>query len=402
MISDKTIYLDWAATTPLCEEAASAMAPFLCGGAANLELGGNANSLHSVGRRAFSAMEQAREGLSRCIGCRPDELFFTSGATEADNTALFGIVSAVKRKKALAGDAAFTPHIITTSIEHEAVLAPAHLLERMGVQLTVLKPDRAGFVSARQVEEALRPNTVLVSVMLANNEVGSVQPLEEIVGVAHAMDVLVHTDAVQALGKIPIDLHSLGVDAASFSAHKICGPKGMGALYLAKGTPCDPFMLGGGQESGFRSGTQNVAGMVGFAAAAQRMCDPDALRCEAARLGSMRDSLYERLCSVKGVRKSVPCEAGSTSYLPNIANFVVEGVESETMILRLDRRGIMVSGGSACSSKDLSPNRILTQLGFDKDSALCSLRVSMGPLTTEDDIREFEGHFKDMVEWARS
>ena len=402
MISDKTIYLDWAATTPLCEEAASAMAPFLCGGAANLELGGNANSLHSVGRRAFSAMEQAREGLSRCIGCRPDELFFTSGATEADNTALFGIVSAVKRKKALAGDAAFTPHIITTSIEHEAVLAPAHLLERMGVQLTVLKPDRAGFVSARQVEEALRPNTVLVSVMLANNEVGSVQPLEEIVGVAHAMGVLVHTDAVQALGKIPIDLHSLGVDAASFSAHKICGPKGMGALYLAKGTLCDPFMLGGGQESGFRSGTQNVAGMVGFAAAAQRMCDPDTLRCEAARLGALRDSLYEHLCSIKGVRKSVPCEAGSTGYLPNIANFVVEGVESETMILRLDRRGIMVSGGSACSSKDLSPNRILTQLGFDKDSALCSLRVSMGPLTTEDDIREFEGHFKDMVEWARS
>lgn len=378
------------------------MAPFLCGGAANLEFGGNANSLHSVGRRAFSAMERAREDLSCCIGCRPDELFFTSGATEADNTALLGIVSAMKRKKALSGDAGFVPHIITTSIEHEAVLAPAKLLERMGVQLTVLKPDRAGFVSARQVEGALKPNTVLVSVMLANNEVGSVQPLKEIAELAHARDVFVHTDAVQALGKIPVDLHALGVDAASFSAHKICGPKGMGALYLAKGTPCDPFMLGGGQETGFRSGTQNVAGMVGLAAAAQKICNPDALQSEAARLGAMRDSLYDRLCGIKGVRKSVPCDAGSTDYLPNIANFVVEGVESETMILRLDRRGIMVSGGSACSSKDLSPNRILTELGFDKDSALCSLRVSMGALTTEDDIREFEGHFKDMVEWARS
>ena len=382
------------------------MAPDLVPGRVNIALGGNANSLHAPGRAAFEAMEQARRSVAADLNAsRPNEVIFTSGATESDNAALLGVaVAAADARRCASGKSVsdFTPHFITTSIEHEAVLAPAHLLERMGVQLTVLKPDRAGFVGARQVEEALRPNTVLVSVMLANNEVGSVQPLEEIVGVAHAMDVLVHTDAVQALGKIPIDLHSLGVDAASFSAHKICGPKGMGALYLAKGTPCDPFMLGGGQESGFRSGTQNVAGMVGFAAAAQRMCDPDALRCEAARLGALRDSLYEHLCSIKGVRKSVPCEAGSTGYLPNIANFVVEGVESETMILRLDRRGIMVSGGSACSSKDLSPNRILTQLGFDRDSALCSLRVSMGPLTTEDDIREFEGHFKDMVEWARS
>lgn len=337
MTSDKIVYLDWAATTPLCEEASDAMAPYVCGGLQNLEFGGNANSLHSVGRRAFVAMEDARASLSRCIGCRPDELFFTSGATEADNTALLGIVSAVLHQHAMKGDSSFVPHIITTSIEHGAVLAPAQHLSRNGVELTVLKPDSKGFVSAEKVEQAIRPNTVLVSVMLANNEVGSIQPIKHIAKVVHAHGAYLHTDAVQALGKIPVNVKDLGVDAASFSAHKICGPKGVGALYLAKGTPCDPFMLGGGQETGFRSGTQYVAGMVGFAAAAQRVCNASVLQDEGIRLMALRDRLYSSLTKIPGVRKSVPCEPGCADYLPNLANFIVEGVESETMILRLDR-----------------------------------------------------------------
>lgn len=402
MTSEKIVYLDWAATTPLCEEAAEAMAPFMCAGVANLELGGNANSLHSVGRRAFTAMEDARASLSRRIGCRPDELFFTSGATEADNTALLGIVSAVKQERAMKGDSGFVPHIIVSSIEHGAVLAPAQLLSRNGVELTVLKPDSKGFISVEKVEQALRPNTVLISIMYVNNEIGSIQPIAEIAKLAHERGIYVHTDAVQALAKIPVNLHELGVDAASFSAHKICGPKGVGAFFLAKGTPCDPFMLGGGQETGFRSGTQNVAGMVGFAAAADKMCDPAMLEEESERLRALRDELYDALTKVEGVRKSVPCQPGSTDYLPNLVNVIVKGAESETMILRLDRRGIMVSGGSACSSKSLAPNRILTELGVDKDSALCSLRISMGRYTTKEDIEYFAKHFADMVEWARS
>ena len=399
---EKIVYLDWAATTPLCEEAGEAMAPYLTGGIANLEFGGNANSLHSVGRSAFVAMEQARADISGSLGCRADELFFTSGATEADNAAIFGIVGAVKRAHANAGDSGFVPHVITSSIEHEAVLAPVHLLERMGAQVSILKPNPRGFIDPDQVAQALRPNTVLVSVMLANNEVGSIQPVAQIARLAHEQGAYVHTDAVQALAKIPVNVPELGVDAASFSAHKICGPKGIGALFLSKGTPCDPFMLGGGQESGFRSGTQNVAGMVGFAAAVKAVCPDAVVERESRRLGALRDGLYSRLAKVEGVRASVPCGQGSAEYLPNIVNLIVEGVESETMILRLDRRGIMVSGGSACSSKSLAPNRILTELGVRKDSALCSLRISMGRFTSEQDIELFERHFGEMVEWARS
>ena len=397
MISDKTIYLDWAATTPLCEEAASAMAPFLCGGAANLELGGNANSLHSVGRRAFSAMEQAREGLSRCIGCRPDELFFTSGATEADNTALFGIVSAVKRKKALAGDAAFTPHIITTSIEHEAVLAPAHLLERMGVQLTVLKPDRAGFVSARQVEEALRPNTVLVSVMLANNEVGSVQPLEEIVGVAHAVGVLVHTDAVQALGKIPIDLHSLGVDAASFSAHKICGPKGIGFLYIRKGVKIRSFVHGGAQERKRRAGTENVPGIVGYGQAALEAVSTMEERTK--KEIELRDYLIDRML------KEIPysrLNGHRTKRLPNNANFSFQFIEGESLLIMLDMEGICGSSGSACTSGSLDPSHVLMAIGLPHEIAHGSLRLTLGADTTKEDIDFTVEKTKAIVERLRS
>ena len=395
-------YFDWAATTPLCEEAASAMAPYFTGGPDNLFFGGNANSLHSIGRAAFSAMEQARVDLAACVNCRPDELYFTSGATEADDTALLGITHAAWEACKHKGDAAFVPHIIVSSIEHEAVLEPAHRLEREGVQVSYLKPNRAGFITPEALQAELRENTVLVSVMLANNEIGSVQDVSALARVTHAAGALMHTDAVQALAKVRVDIQELGVDAASFSAHKICGPKGIGALFVRKNVACQAFMLGGGQESGFRSGTQNVAGMVGFAAAAKAMCNEEFRASESKRLMALRDELYRHLSAFEGVRASVACGESSLDYLPNIANFVVQGIESETMILRLDRRGFAVSGGSACSSKSLAPNRVLTEIGLDKDSALCSLRVSMGRYTTSEAVEAFVDAFAEMLEWARS
>lgn len=396
----RTAYLDWAATAPLCAEAAAAMAPYLQGGADDMGLQGNANSLHSVGRAAFCAMEDARAGLSRSLGCRPDELFFTGGATESDNTAVFGMVSAAVAARRARGDASFVPHVVTTAIEHEAVANPVKALERAGARVTFLAPDPRGFVSPDQVAAAAGRDTVLVSVMAANNEVGSVQPVEACARAAHAAGALFHTDAVQALGKVPFDCHALGVDAASFSAHKVGGPKGVGALYLKKGTPCEPYLLGGGQEDGMRSGTQNVAGMAGFAAAVRACCDPESLAAESRRLRALRDGLYAFLGSFAHVHATVPCAPGSADYLPNIVSVTVDGLESETAILRLDKAGVEVSGGSACSSKSLSPSHVLLQLGIGRDRALGALRVSMGRYTTGEDVDAFERAFRELMDWA--
>lgn len=377
------------------------MQPYFIGGIDNLAVGGNANSLHSVGRTAFAAMEDARSTVSSCVGCRPDELFFTSGATEADNTAVIGVVKAATEARRRKEGLGFVSHLITSTIEHDAVLEPARMLEDEGAQVTYLKPDVGGFISADDLRSAMRPNTVLVSIMMGNNEVGSIQPIADMVHIAHEGGALFHTDAVQAFGKIPINCRELGVDAASFSAHKVCGPKGVGALYLKRGTPCVPLMLGGGQESGFRSGTQNVAGMVGFAAAVAGMRDEQAARAERDRQRALRDRLYASLAKFSCVEASVPCARGSESYLPHIVHVTVGGVESETIILRMDKAGICVSGGSACSSKSLAPNRILTELGISRDRALCALRVSIGRYTTEHDIERFERAFAQLVEWVR-
>jgi cysteine desulfurase len=399
---DETTYLDWAATAPLCDEAAAAMRPYFVGGTGNLAVGGNANSLHSVGRTAFAAMEGARSAVSSCVGCRPDELFFTSGATEADNTAIIGMVKAAAEARRRKEGRGFAAHLITTTIEHDAVLEPARMLEGQGVRVTYLKPGADGFIPADDLRGAMQPSTVLVSVMMANNEVGSIQPVADMARIAHEGGALFHTDAVQALGKIPVSCRELGVDAASFSAHKVCGPKGIGALYLKRGTPCAPFMRGGGQEGGFRSGTQNVAGMVGFAAAVAGVRDERAARAERERQQALRDRLYASLAKFSCVRASVPCARGSESYLPNIVHVTVGGVESETIVLRMDKAGVCVSGGSACSSKSLAPNRVLTELGISRDRAQCALRISMGRYTTERDIERFEHAFAQLVKWARA
>lgn len=372
------------------------MEPYTVAGLANFPAGGNANSLHSSGRAAFSALEQARYALMRDLGAkRPDEIVFTSGATEADNAALFGIVSACVEKERLRGSKNFVPHLITSAIEHDAVLAAARVLERTGCEVTVLNPDRQGFVEVRALEAAMRENTVLVSIHMVNNEIGSVQPVKELAAVAHDAGALFHTDAVQALGKVPVDLGSLGVDAASFSAHKIGGPKGSGLLYVRTGTPFDPLIVGGGQESGRRSGTQNVCAAAAFAAACNAACAMQ--EDEAERLRGMRDYLYERLSSLFCVYPSIEVECGSRDFAPHIVNVCVDGFESETLILRLDMKGFAVSGGSACSSHSLDPSHVLKALGISDDRALGSLRISLGRYTEQTDVESFIEAFEESL-----
>ncbi|WP_080797711.1 cysteine desulfurase family protein [Arabiibacter massiliensis] len=395
------VYLDYAATAPLCEEAAAAMAPYQVPGRANLSVGGNANSLHGPGRAAFEALEAARRSLARDLGAsRPSEIVLTSGATEADDAAVLGIAraAAAERRRRGAG-AGFVPHFVTTAVEHDAVLAPAKRLEAEGFRVTRLAPNRQGFVEPAALEAALDADTVLVSVQAANSEVGSIQPIAELARAAHAAGALFHTDAVQALGKAPLDLGALGVDAASLSAHKVGGPKGMGALYLKARTPFEPQAVGGGQEDGRRSGTQNVAGAVGFAAAAHAVTGM--LDEEAPRLRALRDALYARLAALPGVEATVRVDPGSAGFLPNIVHVLGDGLESETLILRLDMQGFGVSGGSACSSHSLEPSHVLRALGIDADRAHGALRVSMGRYTTREDVDAFAEALEASLAWNR-
>ena len=392
------IYLDYAATAPLCEEAAEAMAPYQVSGRANLAVGANANSLHLPGRAAFAALEGARKKIAAALGAsRPDEIILTSGATEADNAALLGLSSAAVTARRRAGSGEFTPHVIVSAIEHDAVLAPAAYLTSLGWRVTKLAPDAAGFITPEALARACDGDTVLVSVMAANSEVGSVQDVAALAKVAHSCGALFHTDATQALGKVEVDLRKWDCDAASFSGHKIGAAKGVGALYLRNRTPFDAFMLGGGQEAGRRSGTQNVAGAVGFAAALEAAVRMQPV--EQVRLGALRDKLYEALGAAKGVHATVEVQSGSARYLPNIVHVLVDDLESETLILRFDMRGFGVSGGSACSSHSLEPSHVLRALGIDADAAHGALRVSLGRYTTAEDVDAFIDAIDGVLNW---
>lgn len=394
------VYLDYAATAPLCEEAAAAMAPYMLAGRANVAAGGNANSLHTSGRAAFEALEGARKTVARCVGARrPDEIVFTSGATEADNAAVLGLAHAACAVRKSRGAGQFVPHVITSAIEHDAVLAPVERLKAEGFRVTLLAPNAQGFVSAADLEAALDADTVLVSVQAANSEVGSVQPIAQLAETAHRAGAFFHTDAVQALGKVPCDVQEWGVDAASFSAHKVGGPKGVGALYLKARTPFEPYALGGGQETGRRSGTQNVAGIVGFAAALEAVVANQP--AEAARLRALRDALYARVAEVSGVSATVNVPPESADFLPNIAHFLSDDFESETLVLRFDQLGFAVSGGSACSSHSLEPSRVLRAMQIPADRAFGALRVSFGRYTTKEDIKRFADALSSVLDWNR-
>lgn len=393
---EKPVYLDWAATAPLCEDAAAAMMPFLQAETAGLVAGnGNANSLYEVGRTAFRALEQAREDIARAIKARPDEVTFTSGATEADNAALFGIVDAAMVRAEQEGDHECVPQIVVSSIEHDAVLKAAETLGHWGAQVTYVEPDATGHITPQALAEALNERALLVSVMAVNNEVGSVMGIAALAEVAHSAGALFHVDATQAFGKIPVSVKGWGVDALSISSHKIGGPKGMGALYVKARTPFTAQIVGGGQESGRRSGTQNVMGAVGFAAAARAALGN--LDADAQRLRGLRDRCYERLLDNPKVKPAVKVEPGSTEFAPHVVNVLVHGIESETLILQLDRRGFCVSGGSACSSHSLDPSHVLKAIGISRDDALGSLRVSLGNATTAEEIDAFVEAFNEVV-----
>jgi cysteine desulfurase len=365
----RTIYLDYAATTPVDERVVEAMLPFF--GARY----GNPNSLYALGRDGYRALEAARESFASAIGtASPGEVFFTGCGTEADNAAVLGIARAAKARNK-------GSHIVVSAFEHHAVLEPAKRLAKQGFEVTVLKPREDGIVYPADLAAVVRDDTVLVSVMHGNNEIGTVQPIAELARVTHDAGGYFHTDAIQTLGKMEWNAAELGVDAASFSAHKIYGPKGVGALYLKRGLPFEPLLIGGGQESKKRSGTQNTAGIIGMTKALEIMiAERDA---ETPRLTALRDRVIDGILAMPN---SLLNGARDVPRLPHIANLVLKGVEGESMLLQLDNKGIAVSTGSACSSGSLEPSHVLLAIGCPAEVAHGSLRVTVGRFTTEADV----------------
>jgi cysteine desulfurase len=378
------VYFDYAATTPVDARVLDAMLPFFT------ERFGNANSLYALGRDAYRGWEEAREAVAKGIGAAsPDEVIFTSGGTESDNTALIGILT----RLAPEGGA----HLIVSAFEHHAVLEPAEALAKQGYELTILKPRDTGHIHPDDLRAAMKPNTKLVSIMHANNEIGTINPIGELAQIAHEGGALFHTDASQSLGKIPFDVQALGVDAASFSSHKIYGPKGFGAMYLKKRTPFNPTQRGGGQEFKKRSGTQNTPGAAGFAKALELMLsDQDA---EIARLSALRDRIIE---GVTSTLENTQATTLTEPRLPNIASLLINGVEGEAMLLQLDNKGIAVSTGSACSSGSLEPSHVLLSIGCPPEIAHGSLRISLGRFTTDEDVDYFLEVFPPIVERLRA
>jgi cysteine desulfurase len=383
------IYLDHAATTPLRPEALEAMLPFL-----RAEYG-NPSGLYAKGRTAQAAVDAARTSVAACFGARPSEILFTSGATESINAAMFGIAGAMLRAGAGA-------HVVTTAIEHHAGLHAGQQLEELGFDVTYLGCDHAGRVSIDEFRAALRPDTVLVSVMLANNEVGTIQPVQEIAAALHEHSraqpqrALLHTDAVQAPGWLDIDVNALGVDALSLSAHKFGGPKGTGILYLRRATPFRPLIVGGGQEMQKRAGTENVAGIVGASVALAATCRTIPERV--ARTRALRDRLRD---GILGTVPGTHANGCQVNCLPNNLNIAFADVESDTVLARLDAHGISASSGSACSNSTWEPSHVLLAMGVPIREAVGSVRFSLGESTTEAQIDEVLRILPAEVETAR-
>ncbi|MHB8840647.1 MAG: cysteine desulfurase NifS [Candidatus Aquicultor sp.] len=365
-MEEKFIYLDYAATTPMRPEVVEAMTPYLT------KEFGNPSSLYTLGRNARGAIEDARDRVAAFIGADSREIVFTSGGTEADNFAIKGVAYANEKKG---------KHIITTPIEHHAVLEPCHFLNKRGFGLTYLPVDEHGIVDPADVEKAITDTTVLVSVMHANNEVGTIEPLEEISKVTRAKGVYLHTDAVQTFGHIPVNVNDLGVDLLSVSAHKLYGPKGVGALYVRRGTRMVSFMQGGSQENNRRAGTHNVAGIVGFAKAVE-IAEREMV-VEAMRLAELRDHI------IRGIFENIPnsrLNGHPAKRLPNNVNMCLVGAEGEAILLSLDMEGISSSSGSACTSGTLDPSHVLLAMGIPAEIAHSSLRLTLGKETTKEDV----------------
>ncbi len=360
------IYLDYAATTPVHPEVTKAMLPYFT------EVFGNPSSIYADGLEAKEAIEEARVKVAKLIGARDEEIVFTGGGTEADNFALEGVAFANESK----GN-----HIITSSIEHHAVMETCKFLGKRGFKITYLPVNEYGIVDPDSVRKAITDKTILISIMHANNEVGTIEPIAEIGRVAQEAKVYFHTDAVQTVGHIPVDVNELGVDLLSMSAHKLYGPKGVGALYIRKGTKLTPFMHGGDQERNRRASTENVPGIVGFGKAAE-LALPE-MDQEAQRLTGLRDRL------IKGLQERIDrihLNGHPANRLPNNVNVSIDFVEGESILLNLDLEGISASTGSACTSSSLEPSFVLLAMGLSHEQAHGSLRFTLGKWTTEEDI----------------
>ncbi len=367
------IYLDHTATTPLDERVFEAMRPYFSG------TFGNASSVHVFGREAKMALEKAREAIIRAIGADAGEVFFTSGGTESNNLAIRGVAFAARKSG--------KNHIITSAAEHHAVLEPCEVLHEEGFEITVLPVDQYGRVTVEQVTSALTNRTCLVSIMHANNEVGTISSVAEIAAAVRSRGVLFHTDAVQTLGKLSLDVKALGIDLMTLSAHKLYGPKGIGALYIRKGTDIEPQLHGGGQERGKRPGTENVPLAIGFAKAVELAVME--LSEEMKRLKSLRDSLEE------GIRKEFPfaiVNGHPVERLPHILNVCFDSrkirLEGEMLLMNMDLEGIAVTSGSACTSGSMQPSHVLLAMGHDPKTAKAALRFAFGKQNREGDVHE--------------
>ena len=377
----RSVYLDHAATTPVHPEVIAAMLRYFN------PLYGNASSVHSFGRDARMAIDNAREIVAKAMGAQPNEIFFTSGGTESDNIAIIGTALARQAKGR---------HIITTAIEHHAVLDACAYLEKQGFEVTYLPVDAYGLVNPSDVNAAIRPDTILISIGHANNEVGTIQPLAEIGAIAKAHKVLLHTDAVQSFGSIPVDVNDLQVDLLSLSGHKIYGPKGIGALYVRRGARPQAIQFGGGQERKLRPGTENVPGIVGLAKAVELAMQEREERNE--HISRLRDKLIAGLLTVP----EVTLNGHPEQRLPGNVNISVKYVEGESLILSLDLKGIAVSSGSACTSGSLDPSHVLTAMGLSHEEAHGSLRLTLGRDNTEADIDYVLEVFPEIVDRLRA
>lgn len=374
------VYLDHSATTPVDPRVFEAMKPYL------VEAYGNPSSIYRAGQDVRRAVEDSRERVADLLGAKPKEIVFTSGGTESDNTAIKGV--ALNRGSG---------HIITSAVEHPAVLKVVAWLEKQGFQATYIGVGSDGIVDPDDVRKAIQPDTIIISIMHANNEVGALQPIEEIAAIAREREVLFHTDAVQSTGKLPIDVDRMGIDLLSLSAHKIYGPKGIGVLYVKKGTKCDPCIHGGHQEWGKRGGTENVAGIVGLGKAAEIATAE--MGKDAERIGRLRDRLE------KGLQERIPdllFNGHREKRLYSISSVCVKYVEGEAMLLRLDFHGIAASSGSACTSGSLEPSHVLLAMGISAEIAHSSLRFSLGRVNSEEHIDKVLDTLPPIVEKLRA
>lgn len=383
-MSSPRAYFDHNATTPVAEAVLAGMMDVLRNGF------GNASSIHQEGQRARHLVEQARREVASLLNADPKEIVFTSGGTEADNTAIFGAMAAspLERK-----------HFVTTSIEHPAVLQAAEKLEEHGVEVTRIGVDASGVVDPAAIRAAIRPHTVMVSVMHANNETGTVQPIAEIAGICRENGVLMHTDAVQSAGKIPVDVRNLDVDFLALSGHKLFAPKGVGVLYMRKGVACSPLLYGGKHERGRRPGTENVPSIHGFGIAAKLA--RSTMETESKRLEHLRNQME---VDILRAISNVAVNCGQSQRLPNTSSLLFTGIDGEPLVIALDLGGFAVSSGAACSSGSVEPSHVLTAIGLSRQDARSCLRISLGPSNTMEQVdalvsalQEATGHLRRLA-----